>query len=354
MNEKMNFKNIFKNSTLLVALIAITLFTLFHDNNIEGVFTALCKAKLNFVLIAVACVFLFICCEALNIRRTLKLLGYSCRYIQCLKYSFIGFFFSSVTPSASGGQPMQVYYMSKDQIEISHSSLALLLELASYQFVTISMAVIGFFINYNFIGSINPRLKFMLAAGVMINTCVFICIIFALFSKGVVLKVVNFLFILLFKLKIKKAEVLKEKTYSQIDKYHIGASYIKNNKEMMLLIIFTTIIQVGALHSVTFLVYRAFGLAKFSYVSVLSLQAVLYIAVSAIPLPGAVGVSEGGFMKLFVTLFPAGMLGPAMLLSRGISFYLFVVISGFAVLMAQLFTEKSSAVSRIKNASKSY
>lgn len=354
MNEKMNPKNIFKNSTLLIVLIAITIFTLLHDNNIEGIFTALSKAKLNFVLIAVACVFVFICCEALNIRRTLKLLGYNCRYLQCLKYSFIGFFFSSVTPSASGGQPMQVYYMSKDQIEISHSSLALLLELASYQFVTISMAVIGFFLNYNFIGSINSRLKFMLAAGVMINTCVFICILFALFSKRVVLRIVNFLFILLFKLKIKKTSVLKEKIYSQIDEYQIGANYIKSNKKIMLLIIFTTTIQVAALHSVTFLVYRAFGLGKFSYISVLSLQSVLYIAVSAIPLPGAVGVSEGGFMKLFVTLFPAGMLGPAMLLSRGISFYLFVVISGCAVLIAQFFTEKSSAVSRLRNVSKGY
>lgn len=30
------------------------------------------------------------------------------------QYSFIGFFYSGITPSATGGQPVQLYYMSKD------------------------------------------------------------------------------------------------------------------------------------------------------------------------------------------------------------------------------------------------
>ena len=56
------------------------------------------------------------------------------------------------------------------------------------------------------------------------------------------------------------------------------------------------------------------------------------LSVGALPLPGAVGVGEGGFLAVFRMLFPSQLLGGAMLLSRGISFYLFVLLTGAALL----------------------
>jgi hypothetical protein len=41
-------------------------------------------------------------------------LFFICRKV--MRYSFIGFFFSGITPSASGGQPAQIYYMNKDNM----------------------------------------------------------------------------------------------------------------------------------------------------------------------------------------------------------------------------------------------
>ena len=86
-----------------------------------------------------------------------------------------------------------------------------------------------------------------------------------------------------------------------------------------------------AMYSVPFLVYKGFGLGDFNVLEVIALQAVLYVAVSALPLPGALGVSESAFMILFRTMFPAGILSSAMVLSRGISFYLFVLVTGLCV-----------------------
>lgn len=61
-------------------------------------------------------------------------------------------------------------------------------------------------------------------------------------------------------------------------------------------------------------------------------QALLSLVVTAVPLPGAVGVSEGIFAVLYKHLIPAKMLMPVLVLSRGISFYGFLIISGAAVL----------------------
>lgn len=59
---------------------------------------------------------------------------------QCISYSFTGFFYSGLTPSASGGQPMQLYYMCKDQHKASDASVILMTVAVMYKFV---LVVIG-------------------------------------------------------------------------------------------------------------------------------------------------------------------------------------------------------------------
>ena len=69
--------------------------------------------------------------------------------------------------------------------------------------------------------------------------------------------------------------------------------------------------------------------------SFLAMQAILSLAVTAVPLPGSVGASEGGFMALYGPLFGAGQTFSIMMLSRGISFYGFLVISGLVTAYLQ-------------------
>ena len=52
-----------------------------------------------------------------------------------------------------------------------------------------------------------------------------------------------------------------------------------------------------------------------------------------LPLPGAVGVTEGGFALLFAALIPAELMGVAIILSRFISFALPLVASGIGTLL---------------------
>ena len=59
---------------------------------------------------------IYLLLEAVNLHRTLKVLGEKVTFWQNIKYAIIGFFFSSITPAASGGQPMQIYYMYKEKI----------------------------------------------------------------------------------------------------------------------------------------------------------------------------------------------------------------------------------------------
>ena len=109
---------------------------------------------------------------------------------------------------------------------------------------------------------------------------------------------------------------------------------------MMLKTILTTFVQVIIYYTIPYWVYRSFGLNELNIIQIITLQAVLYATVSGIPLPGAVGVSEGGFLNLFKIAFTEKIINGAMLLNRGISFYLYVLISGIVV-MVNIFRDKT-------------
>lgn len=231
---------------------------------------------------------------------------------------------------------MQLYYMKKDGLPIGHSALALLTEFLSFQVVTIMMAVIGLIVNYSFIEKSIGNIKYLFILGIAINLVILIIIILAIFCKNITYFLLNFTCKILSKIHYPKIKTFRKKAIKQIKEYRKGARLLRNNKKVLLKIVTTTIFQVILYNSIPYLIYLSFGLPNGNFFEVLSAQAVLYISVSALPSPGAVGLSEGGFLIIYKLLFPSTLLSSAMILSRGISFYLFVIISGIAVLIFSL------------------
>ena len=93
-------------------------------------------------------------------------------------------------------------------------------------------------------------------------------------------------------------------------------------------------------YTVTYFVYRSFGLNSYGYFKLISLQALLFVSVASIPLPGAVGISESAFLKLYITIFGVANLASATIVTRGINFYLFMIISMFVTIYFMTKTSK--------------
>ncbi len=77
-----------------------------------------------------------------------------------------------------------------------------------------------------------------------------------------------------------------------------------------------------------FFVYKSFGLSGFSIRDIIALQVVISITVDSLPLPGAVGVSEAKFFLLYTKVYIADYITPTMLLTRGINFYMMLLLTG--------------------------
>ena len=267
--------------------------------------------------------------------RTLKTLNEKSSFIQNFRYVLIGFFFSSITPAASGGQPMQIYYMHKNGISIANSTLSLLINLCSFQIITISFAMISLIFNYKYL---TTGLVWLFVIGVTLNSVALSLLLIGIFSKKLsacFVKILSFF-------KIKNIEEKQEKLEKELFKYQGSAAYIKQNIEVMLKTILTTFVQILFYYSIPFWIYSSFGFSEYNIIQIISLQAILYATVSGIPLPGAVGVSEGGFLGIFKNVFTTSTLNSAMILNRGVSFYLFVLISAILVISQALVANKKS------------
>ena len=315
---------IIKNAIIFILLIILTFYIILKDQNIGEMFQILGTVKLQYILIAVLCMCIYVLGEPINIGRTLKALNEKTTFFQNIKYALIGFFFSGITPAASGGQPMQIYYMYKDKISVANSTLSLLINLSSMQVVTISLALISVVVNHSIM---NTALICFFVIGILLNASALTLLIIAIFHKKLLQKLINFVVKIMKKIKIKNVDKKQEKIENELNKYQASSDYIKEHKLVMLKTIFTTYIQFLAYYSVSYWVYRSFGLNEYNILKIISIQSVLYGTVSGIPSPGAVGVTEGGFIEIFKTVFPKNSINGAMILNRGINFYLLIVIS---------------------------
>ena len=175
---------------------------------------------------------------------------------------------------------------------------------------------------------------------ILLNASALTLLLIAIFSKKLLNKLINFVIKIMKKLKIKNIEEKQMKLEAELTKYQDSSNYIKNNKLVILKILLTTYIQFISYYSVSYWVYCSFGLRGHNFIQIVSIQSVLYATVSGIPSPGAVGVTEGGFLEIYKSVFPQNMISGAMLLNRGISFYLLVIISAIVATINILKTKK--------------
>ncbi len=337
-NYKMkNKKKLLRNLVLFLILILLTFFVIFKDQNPIQILKALVKAQKGYIIVAIGFMCFYLICEAINIGRTLKALGEKSNFLQNIKYSLIGFFFSSITPAASGGQPMQIYYMHKDKITVANSTLALLINLTCMQIVTISLALVSFIFNYQYM---NKLLIGFFIIGIFLNASALTLLLISILSKRATNWLINMVIKILRFFKIKNIESKKEKIENELSKYQTSSTYIKNNKIVILKTLLISYIQFLAYYSISYWVYRSFGLSQYNIFEITSMQSVLFATVSGIPSPGAVGVSEGGFLAIYKNIYPEKMINGAMLLNRGVSFYLFVIISAVVVIVSSIKDKK--------------
>lgn len=339
-------KKTIRNLIVFILLIGLTFYLIFKDQNVLEILNIAVSVKKRYILVAIIAMCLYLLGETINITRILKELGEKSTFLRNIRYTLIGFFFSSITPAASGGQPMEIYYMHKEKIAVANSTLALLVHLTSFQIVTITLGILSTILHFEIVKS---GLIYLVVLGILLNSTALTLLAISIFSKRLSKGLINFAVKVLRFFRIPNIEKKQESLEKELEKYQESAVYIKEHKKLMIKTLVTTFIQVIIYYSIPYWVYLAFGFTGYNFFQIVTLQAMLYATVSGIPSPGAVGVSEGAFIEIFKGVFPATMMNSAILLNRGANFYLFVIISAIITTITALKTKNYEVKEELNN-----
>ena len=118
-----------------IVLIFLTFYLLFSNNDINAVFNTLKTIPITHIGIAIGLVLTYLIVEALYIKITINSLGSKFSLWQGFISACTEFYFSAITPSSTGGQPMQAYYMHKDGIPYTKSTIALLVNTITFKII---------------------------------------------------------------------------------------------------------------------------------------------------------------------------------------------------------------------------
>ncbi len=208
--KKNSKKKLIRNAVIFALLIILTYYFIFKKIDRKGIQEAIKYTNLWFILIAIVLAMGNVFFESINVKRTLNELGEKVNLKQALKYGIVGFFFSAITPAATGGQPVQVLYMHRDKIKYTNATIAILLQSFAYLTTMVTFGLLGYLINYDYINSLG-FIEYFFFIGLLANSAIIIVTLFAMFSKKAAQKVVNIVYKIFNAINEEKAGKFKKK-----------------------------------------------------------------------------------------------------------------------------------------------
>ncbi len=266
----------------------------------------------------------------------------SFRFIDALKVSFVGVFFGAITPSNTGGQPMQLYLMSKMKIGVGFGSACMTQKFIVYQIVTTAFSIFAVFAKFEYFQSAFTGLwsTLFIVIGFTVQIAVTALFLIVSFCKGITHKLIKLIYKIMKKIKfIKNPEKKAERLYTEVEMFHQSNKDLFKNPKVLFWSYFLVLIQVIAILSVPYFIYISFGMPQIAaangqtlatFFDFICIQSFVLFTSNLVPLPGASGGAELAFTMYFGQFFIIGGINkikPAILLWRFVTYYGAIVIS---------------------------
>ncbi len=339
--SKDNKKKIF-NFCFIAFSSLILIYILTKSSDISSIYDVLKHIKLQYILIAIGCLFIFWLLEAYMIfKLILKFTdkkGNLETFWLALKTTLVGQYYSNITPGASGGQPVQLYIMKDENVPLSEGTAILVEKFLLFQVgVTIYSLALAIYKLKTLVGFSNSATWFVMV-GLLVNVLMILCIWLISIKPKFIRNVIGFIINFLAKCRIIKDLSKAQNDFEEFVKnYEISIKKMKNNKILTFKLFALTFVQLTLFFSITYFIYKSFNLSGNGIFEIICLQAFVYMSVSFVPIPGTIGASEMGFMLLLGNVFSKNVIGAAILLWRGISYYFSLIFSGIFVILISIF-----------------
>ncbi|MDR0223322.1 MAG: flippase-like domain-containing protein [Oscillospiraceae bacterium] len=305
------------------AFLFMVFYLVFFDG--KQVYNALRSVKVSYIFIAVLFIAAYLFLESLAVHAVTKTVHPPHKLRRTVVITLIGHYFNCITPFATGGQPMQIYYMTRYGVSLGGSVVALLSRFIVYQFVLTVYTAAVLFANFSYYTKELGGLMFLTIIGFSVNFCVLFALITLAFFKKTAEKISHGAIKIAAKLRLIK-EVKKKIAYidGELEQYHKNFELIRKNPLLVLKLMILSAFQLTVFFSVSFVIYRGLGLSGVSPFIIISNQAFVLMISSFVPLPGAIGAAEGSYGLFFAPIFGESITF-SVFLWRVLTFYLPIV-----------------------------
>ncbi len=336
MNKKKNL--LWSLVTVIIAIISIwAVISQAHHFSMENFAAFIGGANPFWLAVAVFLMLCFIFFEGLALRIILGAFGYKKGYGSAMVYSAADIYFSSVTPSATGGQPASAFFMVMDGVPAAVVTLALLVNLILY---TLSIMIVGLlallvrpsiFIHFNMFSKVLIVIGYLILA--LLAVGLFLLIRYEVILHKIGTSVIN----LLHKMHLlRRLEHWQSKLDRIIADYKRCAGMLEGHKKELTKAFFANFLQRFSQICVPAAVVLAMGRSADNALSVWVTQVFVTIGVTCVPIPGAQGISDYLLLDGLGAMMGNDVSINLDLLSRSISFYGCLILSLGVVVFAYI------------------
>lgn len=303
--KKDNRKNWIVHICAFAAVMVLTFWSGLRNQDFAGMIDSIRKLSVPSAAAAVFLSVAFVAGEGCMIWYLLKGIGEKTSLRLCISYSFIGFFFSGITPSATGGQPMQLYYMRQDGNALSAASVVLMTVAVMYKFVLVLTGIGILLFGGQLLKQYFGGYVWLYLLGLFLNIAVVAALMLVMFLPGIIKAVFLRAEKLLVRLRLWKVSELRQNKIEQfLSGYQETVCFLRNHKKMIGVVAIGTFAQRFCLFLLTYVIYRGLGLRDISMWDIVWLQASVYIAVDMLPVPGHRGLQKRCFRACFGVFLP--------------------------------------------------
>lgn len=347
-------------NVLLIVVIALGLYSLF---GISGEITqgegmtfaeAMNSVSLSGALLLLAVIVGIMVVDCLKFCIVNKAVIGRVRPVVAIKTSFLGKFYDGVTPFSTGGQPMQIYYMTTKGVNVSDSSAVVLIRYfgSIFAFTVIGAVFMILGVSLGYIDNVGVGKTLLMVCGwvgLAVNLILPIFIAFFVFFPKLANTLTTWFINVGVKLRIvKNKEKVMAKALKIVDDFVTSFKIIVKKPVHLILFLICCFASDFLIFSVPFFVMNALSCDVHGmFFMIISLNVFATFGVSFIPTPGNSGVVEG--MGVLAFNVAAGVaLAWSVFFWRFSVYYIYILI-GVVMTVIDLIVKNIKSKKTVKN-----
>lgn len=319
-----------KFRSIIILLITIFLFWYILKDNFVKSIDLIASSNKWLILLSILVYIVYFIIEAYLLK---ILIDKSCKkypFKKVIELNMMTKFFNGITPFSLGGQPLQVYELSKNKVPVTKGILVIVENFIILQITMSIMIILSLIFGYIFELRPNNFLYILTLIGALITIVSFVITILICVKIELASKIGKNMINLLNKLNIiKDKETTLNKWNSKCIEYQNGFRNLIKDRKFIIKCVCVNFIYMTVFFMIPFFTLKALNISfNINMFYAIILSCFVYISASFIPIPGSSISTEYSFIYYFSLIVCETIVIPGVLLYRIITYYLPCIVGG--------------------------